>query len=29
MDLYANKKIKISQNALTGKELVNLYEKLR
>jgi hypothetical protein len=27
MDLYANKKIKITKNAVTGKELLNLYEK--
>jgi hypothetical protein len=27
MDLYANKKIKITKNALTGKEIVFLYDK--
>ena len=27
MDLYANKKIKISKNALTGQETLILYEK--
>jgi hypothetical protein len=27
MDLYANKKIKITKNALTEKELLNLYDK--
>lgn len=27
MDLYANKKIKITKNALTGKEILFLYDK--